>query len=134
MRLWKAVLTVLVLANWFACALHCQAEAAGLLHKASLGGASSPQAALSAANYPDSDICDWVVTGGLDASDTRVAAPVFTPIPVAAFVRDATARPLVLPADLQFQTRGSLAPPALLRSSVHFVLRTALPARAPSLA
>lgn len=123
---------MLVLANWFACTVHCQLEKTGLFHKGAQAGVSAHKAT-SDINGLDSDICDWVVSGGLHVSDNRVAAPEFSPAPLVAFLAFALSDLAVLADEPQVQCERSLAPPEL-RSSFHFVFRTALPARAPSLA
>jgi hypothetical protein len=133
-RLLKTVFTMLVLVNWFACTLHCELEKTGLLRKASPAGNSTKPSVSETRGNVDSDVCDWVANGGLDASGLRVTAPEFAAVPLLAFVGSNLGDLAALPDEPCVQRQGSLAPPELLRPSVHFVCRTALPARAPSLA
>jgi hypothetical protein len=135
-RLWKTVLTVLLLANWFACTLHCQLEKQGLFSKRTALGAHggiSDQSVVSTLGDDDSNVCDWVTTGGLQVSDNRVSAPEFFPAPLVAFLGIAFSDLVILFDEPRSQCQRSVAPPEL-RSSFHFVFRTALPARAPSIA
>lgn len=131
-RLLKTVLTMLVLVNWFTCTVHCQLETAGLFHKSAKEGVAAHKAT-SDITSSDSDICDLVATGGVHLSDNRVSAPECSLAPVIAFLAFALPDLAVLADGPQLQCERSLAPPEL-RSSFHFVFRTALPARAPSLA
>lgn len=85
----KQILTVLVLANWFACIVHCQSEQARLTSN-SVGAVRTSFVAASQANGgEDCHVCDWVATGGYKTSESRVMAPdvvtvllpTFTPVP-----------------------------------------------------
>ena len=122
---------MLVLANWFACTVHCQLEKTGLLHK--LAGHSATVGVQTVADASDEDcqICDWVVSGGLQGSGSRIAAPEFVAFPLVDFLRVAFSDLIALPKSVT-QSQWSIAPPDL-GSSVQFALRTALPVRAPSL-
>lgn len=130
-RLLKTVLTMLVLVNWFTCTVHCQFEKAGLFHKSAKAEVAAQKATPDIASL-DSDICDWVTTGGLHFSDSRVSAPEFSPASLVAFLAFAFSDLAALADEPQVRNEWGLAPPEL-RSSVHFAFRTALPARAPSI-
>lgn len=129
-RVTKTVLTMLLLVTWFTCTLHCQLEKDGLFRDvAAQTGADSESEDCELADA-SSHICDWVTSGGLHSPESRVSAPEF--IPLLAFLGFAFPD-LLIPPEPSSQCDRSVAPPEL-RSSVHFVFRTALPARAPSIA
>jgi len=133
-RLWKTVLTMLMLVTWFTCTIHCQLEKEGLFRKAAAQAAiSTHSVASTASDEADSNVCDWVTTGGLQFSDARVSAPDFFPVPVIAFLGIAFSDLVLRPDESCGQSEWSVAPPEL-RASFNFVFRTALPARAPSIA
>ena len=130
-RGFKTMLTLLLLANWFACMVHCQMEQTGLFHEAAAYSANDVLVVSDSCQH-ESHVCDWLISGGVQVSDARVAAPEFVALPLAAFLQVALSDAIEL-SDPGGYDRSSDVPPEL-SSSVHFVLRTALPARAPSLA
>jgi hypothetical protein len=111
---------VVLLANWFACTLHCQVEQVGMSRKVAQTG--TPKA--------DSDVCGWVVSGGLDVSDSRTAVQEFTPLALIAPCSVLAADLVIFSDEMRVQNKWSVAPPEM-RASFQFLLRTALPARAP---
>jgi hypothetical protein len=128
----KSVLTMVLLATWFACTLHCQFEKDGPFHNAAAQASIHSEAAHCDLDDADSHVCDWVTTGGLHVSDSRVSAPEFVAVPLFAFL-GIVFSDLLIPPEPSSQSERSVAPPEL-RASFHFVFRTALPARAPSIA
>jgi hypothetical protein len=130
-RTFKTLLTLLLLANWFACTVHCQLEQTGLLHEVVAYSANDVQTFSDGCYNEESQVCDWIVSGGLQVSDSRVSAPEFSALPLAAFLHAALSDAIEC-SDPAGCNQSSTVPPELV-SSVLFVLRTALPARAPSL-
>ena len=112
--------------------VHCQLEQTGQFHKESAHSAPGVQTVSNVADDCDShsQVCDWIVSGGLQLSDNRVAAPEFVALPLAAFLHVALSDLIEL-SDPGGYNQSSTVPPELV-SSLLFVLRTALPARAPS--
>lgn len=130
-RAFKTLLTLLLLANWFVCTVHCQLEQTGLCkevatHSAVVGVQTVSDACFDA----DASVCDWIVSGGLQVSKSRVSAPQFIALPLATFLHDALTDTIKPSPGGDHQSRS--VPPELV-SSVLFDLRTALPARAPSI-
>ena len=111
--------------------LHCQLEKTGLAHHFAGNSPVSVHTLSNSGDDGDSQICDWITSGGLQTSESRVCAPEFVASPFAFFLSIALSDVIMLPM-LGGQAQSSLAPPELA-SSVQFVLRTALPVRAPSL-
>ena len=107
--------------------VHCQLEKTGLVHKFAENSAISVHTVSDSSGDNDSQICDWVMSGGLQVSENRVSIPEFVAVPSAAFLSIAIR--LTVP---DGQTQLSIVPPELA-TSVQFVLRTALPVRAPSI-
>jgi hypothetical protein len=127
----KNVLTMLVLANWFACIVHCQSEQAVPLTS---GGSS--RAVCHAASQPKDGgdcpgICDWVVSGGYKASENRVDLPDRLSAHLSALFQ-AKDSPAPLGPSKHTFVQLSNASPKHLRTFLDFC-RTALPPRAPSL-
>ena len=112
--------------------VHCELEQAGQFHKMAAHSAVGGQIVFNVAHECDSNsqVCDWIVSGGLQLSDNRVTAPEFVASPLAAFLHAALSDLIEL-SDPGGYNQSSTVPPELV-SSVLFVLRTALPARAPS--
>lgn len=132
-RLSQTVLTMFLLANWFACTLRCQFEGTDRV-RGSTQVEITAQKGISDQDGPDSGICDWMASGGLEYSDASVPAPEFSSAPLVDFQHSAFSESLVSSArEPQAQCEQSQAPPEL-RASFHFVFRNALPARAPSFA
>lgn len=131
MRAFKTVLTLLLLANWFVCTVHCQLEQTGLGKEvASHSAVGGVQAVSDACCEADSNVCDWIVSGGLQVSQSRVSAPQFIALPLAPFLQvDST--DIITLSEPSACNESRIVPPEF-SSSVLFVLRTALPARAPS--
>ena len=123
--------TLLVLANWFACIVHCQAEQVLATES---GTASSRLICHATTQGADGEecpgICDWVVTGGYKASDNRVESPdAFSSQILALF----GAPEKLEPADLgQSELADWSTPPPERTNSFIYFCRTALPPRAPS--
>lgn len=123
-------MTLLVLANWFACIVHCQSEQARLPSNPVGSLQTGFVAASQASGGEDCHVCDWVATGGYKTSESRVVAPdvvpvlmpTFTPVPHSS-----------LPVTQVHFAEWSTPPPDLPGTFL-FVCRTALPVRAPSLA
>jgi hypothetical protein len=127
----RTLLTVLLLANWFACTAHCQLEKIGFFHEADCHGAAI-QSDSESNGHDDSRICDWMTSGGLQAADVRVIAPEALAVVLAPlFANDSCDERLAL--NSGGVVAWSVTPPELVHT-FQFVLRTALPARAPSLA
>jgi hypothetical protein len=126
----KRVLTLLVLANWFACIVHCQAEQ-GLL---SASNNTNAQFAFQTASHGDGNgedhVCDWVATGGYKASESHVVAPKLNYSLNPAFAEILPGEKLPSPNQVH-AFEWSNAPPEQ-RDIFLFVCRTALPVRAPS--
>jgi len=130
-RVLKSLLTVLLLANWFACTAHCQLEKTGFYHES--GSQACTGSHSDSSGHDDSQVCDWVNSGGLQASDVRVVAP---EAPLAIALASLLATCLCeerLSPDSHGGAESSVVPPELVHT-FQFVHRTALPARAPSLA
>lgn len=128
----KTLLTVLLLANWFACTAHCQLEKFGFLHEGGSHHSAGAQSDSEPNGHDNSRICDWMTSGGLQAADIRVTAPEAVAVVLAPlFANDACDERLALNSGGVIE--WSVAPPELVHT-FQFVLRTALPARAPSLA
>ena len=128
----KKVLTLLVLANWFACIVHCQSEEAFAIDRS--GGPS--RAVCHAASQPQSGgdcpgICDWVVSGGYKASENRVNLPDRFSSQFSALFQGVE-NPAPLGPNQQVLAQWSNAPPKHLNTFLDFC-RMALPPRAPSL-
>lgn len=119
--------------NWFACALHCQMESTGLLRKGTADRAGPPGSshAKGDVGQAEGDVCGWMTDGGLSVPDGQIAlpAPLVALVPAAVPFCDSSLAILIH--EQVVPGRWSLAPPET-RSSIHFVDRTALPARAPS--
>lgn len=131
-RVLKSLLTVLLLANWFACTAHCQLEKTGFLHAPDSHQGACSRSDSESNGHDDSRVCDWVTSGGLQATDIRVVAPEALAVALAPlFATDACDERLSLKSGGLIE--WSVAPPELVHT-FQFVLRTALPARAPSLA
>jgi hypothetical protein len=131
-RSFKTLLTVLLLANWFACTAHCQLEKIRFFHEAGSHPSAGCPSDSESSGHADSRVCDWVTSGGLQAADIRIIAPeavaaVLAPL----FANDACDERLALNSGGVIE--WSVAPPELVHT-FQFALRTALPARAPSLA
>ena len=128
----KSLLTLLVLANWFACTAHCQSEKSRLIQNPDGRSSVSLQTASPRGGSENCHICDWVASGGYENAASRIVLPEsVTPTP-SDFLK------AVLDAQLRAQesdgqTEWSTAPPDLT-PTVHFASRAALPARAPSIA
>ena len=75
-------------------------------------------------------ICDWVVTGGYKASESRVEAPEWFAVSVPALL-GACQTPKPLPQDQRALAERSIPPPERADTYL-FYCRTALPPRAPS--
>jgi hypothetical protein len=127
----KQALTLLVLANWFACIVHCQAEQMFATESGTASHRVTCHPAAQGANDGECHgICDWVVTGGYKASEQRVESPDLLSTQVSALLEDL---------DIQArsdQNQAALAewstpPPEHTNSFIYFC-RTALPPRAPS--
>lgn len=126
----KQVLTLLLLANWFACIAHCQLELSLGEGHPILRAQTGFQAPSPASEGADDHICDWVVTGGYKISESRVAAPDW----VASLLPDfhpplspQAPPPLPLVHFAEWST-----PPPVRADSFLLVCRTALPVRAPA--
>ena len=130
MRVLKTMLTLLVLTNWLVCTAHCQFEQAGLCHKAAEQCSLNVQTPPADCQADDGPVCDWIISGGLQKSDAGVSAPEFVALPLADFLRVAFDNVSANP-EPPGHNQSSIVPPEF-SSSVLFVLRTALPARAPS--
>jgi hypothetical protein len=124
----KAIVTVMVLAVWSACTVHCAIEnltgTAGLPCCNEDGGQSD-----QAPNAPGHCVCGSIQSGGYVSQATALSIP----IPLAGLClydvppqdKDSLARPGIV--------EVTLSPPELV-GSWQFFLRAALPVRAPSLA
>lgn len=132
-RGFKTVTVLLMVTNWFACALHCQMESTGLLHQAAAGnrGAHGSAHVTMVGSHSDGDVCSWMADGGLNVPDCRLSLPQPLVTLIAAAVQSSDSTLAILFDEPLVPGRWSLAPPEL-RSSIHFADRTALPARAPS--
>lgn len=131
MRVLKTMLTFLVLANWFVCTIHCQLERTGLCKEVATQTSLNGFQTVSDDCFDgDFNVCDWIVSGGLQVSKSRVSAPQYIALPLAPFLQVALAD-IITPPEPNACHQLSIAPPEF-SSSVSFVLRTALPARAPS--
>ena len=128
----KRVLILLVLANWFACVVHCQSEQAQLFGNPTKDLQPSFQATSQTNGGEDSHICDWVVTGGCKASESLIAAPKIVPALSPAFT-PALHHDAKLPLKQANFAEWSTPPPDLPGTFL-FVCRTALPVRAPCFA
>ena len=126
----KQVLALLVLANWFACIIHCQAEQARLADNPSNSSHPSFTAPSQAGGGEDCHICDWVATGGYKTSESRVAVPDLVTIPLLPI----PPAPCVEPSLAQVHFAEWSTPPPDSPSTFLFVCRTALQVRAPSIA
>jgi len=129
-RVFKTLLTLLLLANWFACTENCQLKKSRLVQNLAGNGGANFQAVSN--NADDSRICDWIASGGYKNSESKVVVPEF----VMAFLPtfwEATLDEQRLALKADCQTEWSTAPPEFF-PTVHFASRAALPARAPSLA
>jgi hypothetical protein len=130
----KTALTLLLLANWFVCTAHCQSEQTGHFRNKTENSAAGLQTFFSVPHDcpSNSQVCDWIASGGFQLRDNRIAAPEFLALPLAVFLQvslsDLTER-----FGSGVYNESTTVPPELF-SSILFVLRTALPARAPSLA
>lgn len=124
----KQVLTLLLLANWFACVVHCQLGQARLVGSLAKDSRPSFQAASPGNSGEECHICQWVATGGYKASDSRLAGPELVPVLMPAFT---PAPQHELPPKQSHFAEWSTPPPDL-GGTFLFVCRTALPARAPS--
>lgn len=111
--------------------VHCQLAKTGLAHNIAGNSPLSVQNISDSDDANDSQICDWVTSGGLQFSESRVSAPAFVASPFAIFLSIALSDVITLPRP-GGQVQSSIAP-LELASSVQFALRTALPVRAPSL-
>jgi len=128
----KTLLTLTLLLNWFACVAHCQLAKTGFFHESGSHASAGCPSDSESSGHADSRVCDWVMSGGLQAVDIRVIAPEALAIELAPlFTTDACDEQLSLKAGCLIE--WSVAPPELVHT-FQFVLRTALPARAPSLA
>lgn len=128
----KQVLTVAVLANWFACMVHCQAEQARLGRGSQERVASVVQVAAHAVEGDDCCVCDWVATGGCQAPDARVMAPALALAAVPVFAECLQVPRVSRRDDAPFVEWSS--PPPEPSDSFVFFCRTALPVRGPSIA
>ncbi len=131
-RSFKTVLTVLLLANWFACTAHCELKKSQSPQNPAGHGNAHFQGASNSADADDSQICDWVASGGYKNSESNVVVPEFVLAFVPTFWKVALDEQL-LTLKAGCQSESSTAPPELV-PTVPFASRTALPARAPSIA
>ena len=127
MRVLKSILTLLVLANWFACTGHCAFERTSLPASVTAGVNLQSQAACVTPEESH-HICDWVLSGGYAFSETRVTLPAFAPHMDA--VLALLHRELLSQEECGVSDCG-IDPPRPI-STFLFVCRTALPVRAPS--
>jgi hypothetical protein len=127
----KRVLVLLVLANWFACVVHCQSEQAQLIGNSTKDLQPSFQAASQDGSAEDSHICDWVVTGGNKASENLIAAPEIISELIFIFAPALHQDAKLPPKQAHFAEWST--PPPDSPGTFLFVCRTALPVRAPSL-
>ena len=128
----KTLLTLTLLVNWFACAANCQLAKTGFFHETGSHPSAGCPSDSESGGHADSRVCDWVTSGGLQAADIRVIAPEALAIELAPlFATDACDERLSLKSGGLIE--WSVAPPELVHT-FQFVHRTALPARAPSLA
>ena len=127
----KQILALLVLANWFACIVHCQAERCSM---AGFGTGPARVVCHVASQAADGEecpgICDWVVTGGCKAAESRVEAPEWFAVQVAP-LPGAGQAPKQLAQDQGALVEWSTARPERADTFL-FYCRTALPPRAPS--
>ena len=133
MRRLRTALTLLLLANWFVCTAHCQSEQTGHFRNQTENSAGL-QAFFSVPHDCPSNfqVCDWIASGGFPLRDSRIATPEFLALPLSAFLQISLSD-LIERSGSGDYNQWTTVPPELF-SSVLFVLRTALPARAPSLA
>ena len=129
-RVFKTLLTLLLLANWFACTENCQLKKSRLVQNLAGHGRANFQAVSN--NADDSRICNWIASGGCKNSESKIVVPKFVMTVLSTFWQATLdEQGLALKSDLQ--TEWSTAPPEL-SPTVHFTSRAALPARAPSIA
>lgn len=131
MRGLKTLLTLTLLVNWFACIAHCHLEKAGFIRETACHHILGSHSDSESNGHDDSQVCDWVNSEGLKAADVRVFAPEALTFlcarVLATDLYDGRRSP-----DSCRVTDRSVTPPELVHT-FQFVLRTALPARAPSL-
>lgn len=132
MRGLKTLLTVLLLANWFACTAHCQLEKTGFIHESGSHHCPGSHSDSESSGHDDSQVCDWVNSGGIQATDIRVVAPEALAVALAPLLATDLCEERLMPNSRG--RAGSGVAPLELVHTFQFVLRTALPARAPSLA
>lgn len=125
----KQTLALLVLANWFACIVHCQCEQARLASNSTDSIQTSFVTPPQAGDGEDCHVCDWVATGGYKTSESGIVVPDLAAVLMPAFIP-----PLhhELPVSQAHFAEWSTPPPDLPGTFL-FVCRTALPVRAPSL-
>ena len=128
----KTLLTVLLLANWFACTAHCQVEKTGFFNESGSHHCPGGHSDSESSGHGDSRVCDWVTSGGLQATDIRVVAPEALAVALAPLLATDLCDERLTP-NSRGGAESSVAPLELVHT-FQFVLRTALPARAPSLA
>jgi hypothetical protein len=128
----KRVLALLVLANWFACIVHCQSEQAQWIGNPTKVLQPGFQAASQTGSGEGSHICDWVVTGGYKASEGLINVPGILAGLMPAFTLALHNDAKLPPKQAHFAEWST--PPPDLPGTFLFVCRTALPVRAPCLA
>ena len=125
------MLTLLVLANWFACTVRCELEKIHFDHHSAVHDTASIQSQSSTTTDEDCRVCDWVMAGGCKTPESRIAVPVFVAALTPAFLN-------LSPPDNFFPPKysshaGWSAPPPEQAAIFLSVCRTALPVRAPSI-
>lgn len=125
MKKLRLFFALLLLANFLACAIHCQLEAVGKLSSKSNSRSISY---FSQDDSKESDVCDWAQSGGFYNPDHRILN-VLDFADLVLFEQSPQHSNFLPTANSSIASKA--APQELLKSW-HFALRTALPARAPS--